>query len=91
VKETLSSCMSRGVVIPNNMAGPGANTIPGLSVRHVSVLDTAGDGDNENDNVDDNALVLICDQLQEVNDFCNQLHGKTNNNDRLQLCVEKCN
>ena len=77
--------MSRGVVIFNNMAGSGANTTPGLSVR-VSALDAARDGDdNENDNVDDNALVLTCDQLQEVDDFCNQLHGKTDD-DLLWLC-----
>src|SRR6266566_4983363 len=75
-----------------NMAGSGPETAPGLSVRCVSALDTTRDSDdNENDDVDDNALVLTCDQLQEVYNFCNQLQGKTDDDDRLQLYAEKCN
>src|SRR5205814_10353167 len=74
------------------MAGSGADTTPGLSVRRISTLDVAQDGgDNENDIVDDNALVLPCDELQEVIDFRNQLFNKTNDDDKLQLCAEKCN
>lgn len=69
-----------------------SDTTPGLPVRRASALNTPRDGDNnENDNIYDNALVLTCDQLQEVDDFCNQLHGKTDDDDKLQLCAEKCN
>src|SRR6266566_742105 len=75
-----------------NMAGSGPETASGLSVRCISALDAARDGDdNENDDINDNALVLTRDQLQEVYNFCNQLQGKTDDDDRLQLCAEKCN
>ena len=74
------------------MAGSGPETAPGLSIRCVSALDAARDGDdNENDDINDNALVLTRDQLQEVYNFCNQLQGKTDDDDRLQLYAEKCN
>ncbi len=51
-------------------------------------LDAAPD-DNEKDDVDDNALVLTCDQLHQVNDF-RELLNRTDDTDRLQLCAEKC-
>jgi len=71
---------------------------PDLSLRCVSTMDDARDGDaardgdtDENNNVDDNTLVLTCDQLQQVNDFRNQLLGSTDDADKFQLCAEKCN
>ncbi len=74
------------------MAGSGPETASGLSVRCISALDAARHGDgNENDDVNDNALVLTRDQLQEIYNFCNQLQGKTDDDDKLQLCAEKCN
>ncbi len=78
----------------DNMAGSGPQTAVGLSVRCVSALDAARDGDDndndddDNDDVDDNALVLTCDQLQQVNEF-RELLDSTDNTDQLQLCTEK--
>ncbi|KAK0718308.1 hypothetical protein B0T26DRAFT_752244 [Lasiosphaeria miniovina] len=66
----------------NNMAGSRPQTAPDLSVRCVSALDAARDSD-------DNALVLTCDQLQQVNDF-RKLLDSTEDTDQLQLCAEKC-
>jgi len=68
-----------------------SDTTLDLSVRCVSARDAARDGDgNDDDDVDDNASVLTCDQLQQVDDFRHQLLGKTNDADKLQLCAEKC-
>ena len=73
------------------MAESDANTTPG-SAPFVGTMDTEpGDNANEKDNTNDNALVLTCDQLQQVNDFRNQLLSTTNNASKFQLYTEKCN
>ena len=72
-------------VIILNMAASGSDRTLELSVR---ALDAARD-DNEKDDVDDNALLLTYDQLQQVNDF-RELLNSTDDTDRLQLCAEKC-
>jgi len=62
----------------------------GLSGQCVSAPDAVRDvDDNENDDADDNALVLACDQLQQVNRF-RELLDRTDDTDQLQLCAEKC-
>lgn len=74
----------------NNLAGSGLQIAPDLSVRYVSVMDVARDSDNnKNDDIDDNALVLTCDQLQYVNDF-RKLLDSTKDTVQLQLYIEKC-
>ena len=51
-------------------------------------MDTEQDDNaNEKDNADDNALVLTCDQFQQVDDFRNQLLGRTDDAGKFQLCV----
>jgi hypothetical protein len=62
-----------------------------LSERRVSALDAArDDGDYENDDVEDNALVLTRDQLQQVDEFRNLL-DRADDADKFELCAEKCN
>ncbi|KAL8296022.1 hypothetical protein RB600_001488 [Gaeumannomyces tritici] len=90
-KEQVSSCISRNVVTLNNMAGPGAGMTLGLLVRRASAPDVARNDDDENDNVEDNALVLTCDQLQQVDEFRSQLLDRTDDADKFELCAEKCN
>ncbi len=70
---------SHSIIILNNMSSAS---------RSDTTLDAARD-DNEKDDVDDNALVLTCDQLHQVNDF-RELLNRTDDTDRLQLCAEKC-
>ena len=74
------------------MAAPGADTTLGLLVGHVSTPDaTRDDKDNENDDVEDNALVLTRDQLQQVDEFRHQLLDRADDAEKFELCTGKCN
>jgi len=74
---------------PANMAESGANTTL-ESALCVGTMDSGRHNNaNEKANADDNALVLTCDQLQQVDDFRNQLLGRTDDADKFHLCAEK--
>ncbi|KAK0725673.1 hypothetical protein B0H67DRAFT_642064 [Lasiosphaeris hirsuta] len=70
------------------MAASGSGTTLNLSALCGSTLDIARDGDdNKNDDVDDDALMLTCDQLQQVDDFRHQLLSETDDADKFQLIL----
>ena len=72
-----------------NMAGPGVDTRLDLPVQRASAPDAPrDDDDDETDDVEDYALVLTCDQLQQVDEF-RTLLDRADDADKFELCAKK--